>query len=465
MRFNDAVVCREGRSKAWDAPMTFIPDLSYFGGSLAEVDPEVAAALDGETARQAEGIELIASENFVSRATLDALASPMVNKTVEGYPGARYYGGVAFADQIERLAIKRAKELFAADYANVQPHSGSQANLAVFFAFLQPGATVLSMDLSAGGHLSHGANPNISGKWMNIERYGVDAEGFLDYDQVRDVAVATRPELIIAGGSSYPRAIDFATFRDVADEVGATLLVDMAHWAGLVAAGVHENPVPIADVVTTTTYKNLRGARGGLVLSHREDLTPKLNSAVFPGVQGSVILNAVAAKAVCLGEALAPEFKAYGRAVLDNARSLAAALADRGVAVLTGGTDTPIVVADLRPHNLTGAAASDALETAGLTANKNSVPHDPQPPQTTSGLRFGTSAGTARGLDTAAFAQIGRWIADVLEALTAGNATMTAERVHGEVNDLVAQHPIYQDRHRLRPGQSEARAAGPAVQC
>ena len=310
--------------------MTFTPDPSYFGGSLAEVDPEVAAALDGETARQAEGIDLIASENFVSRATLDALASPMVNKTVEGYAGARYYGGVAFADQIERLAIKRAKELFAAGYANVQPHSGSQANLAVFFAFLQPGATVLSMDLSAGGHLSHGANPNISGKWMNIEHYGVDARGFLDYDQVRDVAVAARPELIIAGGSSYPRAIDFATFRNVADEVDATLLVDMAHWAGLVAAGVHENPVPIADVVTTTTYKNLRGARGGLVLSHREDLTPKLNSAVFPGVQGSVILNAVAAKAVCLGEALAPEFKAYGMAVLDNARSLAAALADRG---------------------------------------------------------------------------------------------------------------------------------------
>ena len=330
--------------------MTFTPDPSYFGGSLAEVDPEVAAALDGETARQAGGIELIASENLVSRATLDALASPIVNKTVEGYPGARYYGGAAFADQIERLAIERAKELFGAAYANVQPHSGSQANLAVFFAFLRPGATVLSMDLSAGGHLSHGASPNISGKWMNIERYGVDAEGFLDYDRVRDVAVATRPELIIAGGSSYPRAIDFATFRDVADEVGATLLVD---------------------------------------------------------------------------------------------RSLAAALAERGVAVLTGGTDTPIVVADLRPCDLTGAAASDALEAAGLTANKNSVPGDPQPPQITSGLRFGTSAGTARGLDAAAFAQVGRWIADVLEALAAGDATTVAERVRREVDDLVAQHPIY----------------------
>ena len=301
-------LAREDRFKACRAIVTFTPDPSYFGGSLAEVDPEVAAALDGETARQAGGIELIASENLVSRATLDALASPIVNKTVEGYPGARYYGGAAFADQIERLAIERAKELFGAAYANVQPHSGSQANLAVFVAFLKPGATVLSMDLSAGGHLSHGASPNISG------------------------------------------------------------------------------------VVTTTTYKNLRGVRGGLVLSHREDLARKLNSAVFPGVQGSVILNAVAAKAVCLGEALRPEFKAYGRAVLDNARSLAAALAERGVAVLTGGTDTPIVVADLRPSGLTGAAASDALEAAGLTANKNSVPGDPQPPQTTSGLRFGTSA-------------------------------------------------------------------------
>ena len=443
IRLDGVLACREDRFKACRAIVTFTPDPSYFGGSLAEVDPEVAAALDGETARQAGGIELIASENLVSRATLDALASPIVNKTVEGYPGARYYGGAAFADQIERLAIERAKELFGAAYANVQPHSGSQANLAVFFAFLKPGATVLSMDLSAGGHLSHGASPNISGKWMNIERYGVDAEGFLDYDRVRDVAVATRPELIIAGGSSYPRAIDFATFRDVADEVGATLLVDMAHWAGLVAAGVHENPVPIADVVTTTTYKNLRGVRGGLVLSHREDLTRKLNSAVFPGVQGSVILNAVAAKAVCLGEALRPEFKAYGRAVLDNARSLAAALVERGVAVLTGGTDTPIVVADLRPSGLTGAAASDALEAAGLTANKNSVPGDPQPPQTTSGLRFGTSAGTARGLNAAAFAQVGRWIADVLEALAAGHATTVADRVRREVDDLVAQHPIY----------------------
>jgi glycine hydroxymethyltransferase len=423
--------------------MSYAPPSTYFAGSLAEVDPEVAAALAGETARQANGIELIASENLVSQATLDALGSPMVNKTVEGYPGARYYGGAEFADRIERLAIERAKRLFGAAYANVQPHSGSQANLAVFLAFLRPGATVLSMDLSAGGHLSHGANPNISGKWMNIERYGVTAGGLLDYDQMRDVARTTRPELIIAGGSAYPRAIDFDAFRTVADEVGAVLMVDMAHWAGLVAAGVHEDPVPIADVVTTTTYKNLRGVRGGLILSHRDDLARKLDAAVFPGVQGSVILNAVAAKAVCLGEALQPEFKAYAEAVLANARALAATLVERDIAVLTGGTDTPIVVADLRPLGITGDVASDALEAAGLTANKNGVPDDPEPPQITSGLRFGSSAGTARGLDANAFSRVGHWIADVLHTLATGDPTTVVTRIRGEVTDLLAQHPVY----------------------
>jgi glycine hydroxymethyltransferase len=423
--------------------VSYVPPPTYFGGSLAEVDPEVAAALAGETARQADGIELIASENLVSQATLDALGSPMVNKTVEGYPGARYYGGAEFADRIERLAIDRAKRLFGAAYANVQPHSGSQANLAVFVAFLKPGATVLSMDLAAGGHLSHGASPNISGKWMNIERYGVAAGGLLDYDLMREVARTTRPELIIAGGSAYPRAIDFDAFRTVADEVGAVLMVDMAHWAGLVAAGVHKDPVPIADVVTTTTYKNLRGVRGGLILSHRDDLARKLDAAVFPGVQGSVILNAVAAKAVCLGEALQPEFKTYAEAVLANARALAAALVERDIAVLTGGTDTPIVVADLRPLGTTGDVASEALEAAALTANKNGVPDDPEPPQITSGLRFGSSAGTTRGLDADAFTQVGHWIADVLDALATGDPTTVASRIRGEVADLVAQHPVY----------------------
>jgi glycine hydroxymethyltransferase len=423
--------------------MNYTPDPGYFTDSIRDTDPEVAAALSGETARQTDGIELIASENLVSKATLDALGSPMVNKTVEGYPGARYYGGAEFADHVERIAIERAKELFGAAYANVQPHSGSQANLAVFLAFLNPGDTVLSMDLSAGGHLSHGASPNISGKWMHIETYGVDADGFLDYDQVRDVAHATRPKMIIAGGSAYPRAIDFEAFRTVADDVGAVLLVDMAHWAGLVAAGVHDNPVPIADVVTTTTYKNLRGVRGGVILSHRTDLERKLNSAVFPGVQGSVILNAVAAKAVCLGEALQPEFKVYGTAVLANARALAAALIERDVLILTGGTDTPIVVADLRPMGITGADASDALEVARLTANKNGVPGDPQPPQITSGLRFGSSAGTARGLSTAEFTQVGHWIADVLDALRDGDPGPVTARISGQVTELVSNHPIY----------------------
>lgn len=424
--------------------MTYAPDPGYFTAPIADTDPEVAAALAGETARQTDGIELIASENLVSRATLDALGSPMVNKTVEGYPGVRYYGGATYADQIERLAIDRAKELFGAQYANVQPHSGSQANLAVFLAFLDPGSTVLSMDLAAGGHLSHGAAPNISGKWMNIARYGVDADGLLDYDQLRDVARSSRPQLIIAGGSAYPRAINFDAFRSVADEVGATLLVDMAHWAGLVAAGVHENPVPTADVVTTTTYKNLRGVRGGVILSHRSDITRKLNSAVFPGVQGSVILNAVAAKAVCFGEALQPAFKAYGEAVLANARALAAALIERHIDVLTGGTDTPIVVIDLRAIGLTGSEASDLLETAGLTANKNGVPDDPQPPQVTSGLRFGSSAGTARGFGTEDFTRIGHWIADVLEALAAGNPDPVAARTRTDVTEMVNQYPIYE---------------------
>ncbi len=424
-------------------PAGYEPPRSYFSGALDEVDPEVAEALAGETARQADGIELIASENLVSRATLDALGSPMVNKTVEGYPGARYYGGAEFADRIESLAIERAKKLFGAAYANVQPHSGSQANLAVFLAFLRPDATVLSMDLSAGGHLSHGAGPNISGKWMHVERYGVGGDGLLDYDQVRDLAHSSRPDLIIAGGSAYPRAIDFGAFRAVADEVDATLLVDMAHWAGLVAAGVHPDPVPIADVVTTTTYKNLRGVRGGLILSHREDLARRLNSAVFPGVQGSVILNAVAAKAVCLGEALQPEFKSYGEAVLANARTLSASLMERGIAVLTGGTDTPLVVADLRPLAISGADASDALEESGLTANKNGVPEDPLPPQVTSGLRFGSSAGTARGFGPSEFARIGHWIADVLHGLAQGDPTAMQEEVRAEVSDLVAHHPIY----------------------
>jgi len=417
--------------------------MKHFTEPLADVDPEIYAALEAETARQRDGIELIASENLVSRATLEAIGSPMVNKTVEGYPGGRYYGGAENADRIESLAIERAKQLFGASYANVQPHSGSQANLAVFLAFLTPGDTVLSMDLSAGGHLSHGAGPNISGKWFKIAHYGVGPDGLLDYDDMAEIARATSPKLIIAGGSAYPRAIDFERFRTVADEVGATLLVDMAHWAGLVAAGVHPDPVPVADVVTATTYKNLRGVRGGFILSHRADLARKLNSAVFPGVQGSVILNAVAAKAVAFREAMTPEFATYASGVLDNARALAATLIERDITVLTGGTDTPLLLIDLRPLALTGAAASDVLESAGLTANKNGVPDDPESPRVTSGLRLGSSSGTARGMGTDEFTQIGHWIADLLEAMESGTGEAVAARTRDDVEALVSRFPIY----------------------
>lgn len=423
--------------------MRFEPPSDYFTGTLEGADPVLAALLDAETRRQADGIELIASENLVSRATLEALASPIVNKTVEGYPGGRYYGGAEFADGVERLAIDRARDLFGAAYANVQPHSGSQANLAVLVAFAQPGDTIVSMDLSAGGHLSHGAPPNISGKWFRVEHYGVTADGLIDYDGMAALAERVRPRIVIAGGSSYPRAIDFARFREVSDAVDAVLLVDMAHWAGLVAAGVHDSPVPWADVVTTTTYKNLRGVRGGIILSDRPELQRRLDSAVFPGVQGSVMLNAVAAKAVCLHEAAQPEFRRYGAAVLANARALAASLVDAGVSVVTGGTDTPIVVIDLRPLALTGDIASAALEAAGLTANKNTVPGDPESARVTSGIRLGSSAGTARGLDSDDFARVGRWIADVLGALGAGNAPEVQHRVRHEVRSLVERHPIY----------------------
>jgi len=417
--------------------------MDHFTERLADVDPAVYAALEAETARQRDGVELIASENLVSLATLEAIGSPMVNKTVEGYPGGRYYGGAENADRIESLALERAMQLFGAGYANVQPHSGSQANLAVFLAFLTPGDTVLSMDLSAGGHLSHGAGPNISGKWFDIAQYGVGADGFLDYDAMAETARARSPKLIIAGGSAYPRAIDFERFRAVTDEVGAILLVDMAHWAGLVAAGLHPDPVPVADVVTATTYKNLRGVRGGFILSHRADLARKLNSAVFPGVQGSVILNAVAAKAVAFHEAMSPEFTTYARGVLDNARALAATLVECDITVLTGGTDTPLLLVDLRPLGLTGAAASDMLESAGLTANKNGVPDDPESPRVTSGLRFGSSAGTARGLGVGEFTQIGHWIADVLEAMGSGTAEPVAARIREDVRAMVSRFPIY----------------------
>ena len=417
----------------------------YFLDSLRATDPEVYAALAGELERQQDGIELIASENLVSQASLDALGSIIVNKTVEGRPGRRYYGGAEFADRIETLAIERAKSLFGCGFANVQPHSGSQANQAVFLAVLKPGDTVLSMALDAGGHLSHGAAPNLTGKWFNPIRYGIDGEGFIDMGEVERLARLHRPKLIICGGSAYPRAIDFPAFRAIADSVDAVLLADMAHFAGLVAGGVHPSPLPYAHVTTATTYKNLRGARGGIILTDDPALARKLDSAVFPGVQGSVILNAVAAKAVCLGEALKPSFKAYAAQVLTNARVLAGALMARGITVVSGGTDTPLLVADLRPLGLTGAAASESLEAAGLTCNKNAVPGDTEPPAVTSGLRFGSAAGTTRGFGGAEFRRIGGWIADVLQAMAeAGGRDETVERiVSAEVRTLCRSFPIY----------------------
>ncbi len=416
----------------------------FFTASLADRDPEVARALEAERARQSDGIELIASENHVSQATLDALGSPIVNKTVEGYPGHRYYGGAEFADRIEKLAQERACRLFDASYANVQPHSGSQANLAVFLAWLRPGDTVLSMDLGSGGHLSHGSPANISGKWMEVRSYGVDpSTGLIDYDDLARSARRHRPALIVAGASSYPRVIEAETMGAIAQDVGARFLFDMAHVAGLVAGGVHPNPVPHADVVTTTTYKNLRGVRGGLILCRDETHERELNSAVFPGVQGSVILNAVAAKAVCLGEALEPDFASYAGQVLENARVLARGLMERGVNVVTGGTDTPIVLVDLRPSETTGRQAQVALEEAGLTVNKNAVPGDERRPWITSGFRLGSSAATARGFGADEFAMIAGWVADVIEALDGPDPDPVIAAVRAEVTELTARYPMY----------------------
>lgn len=426
--------------------MTKFLHSGYFNSGIADIDPEIDAALNAEVGRQNDSVELIASENIVSRASLEALGAVIVNKTVEGYPGKRYYGGTGPADTIEQLAIDRARALFQCSYANVQPHSGSQANLAVVLAFLNPGDTILSMSLSDGGHISHGAPANLTGKWFNIVSYGVcEKDGFIDYSHVRVLAENYRPKLIICGGSAYPRAIDFIQFRAIADSVGALLLADMAHFAGLVAGGVHMSPLPHAHVSTATTYKNLRGARGGLILSENPEYSSKLNSSVFPGVQGSVMMNALAAKAVCLKEALRPEFKKYAHAVLENARGLAATLIDRGVEVVTGGTDTPLLLIDLRPKGLSGAEASESLERAGLTCNKNSVPGDTQPPTVTSGLRFGVSAGTTRGFGKEEFAMIGNWIADVLAGLERKNSKQgeIESDIAKEIKVLTGRFPIY----------------------
>jgi glycine hydroxymethyltransferase len=422
------------------------PHPGYFTADLGETDPALAAALAGELRRQQDQIELIASENIVSRAVLAAQGSVLTNKTVEGYPGARYYGGAEYADAVERLAIERACALFNCRFANVQPHSGSNANAAVYLALLKPGDTILSMDLAAGGHISHGHPATVTGRVYDIVPYGIDHEDErIDYDAVAALAREHRPRLIIAGGSSYPRSIDFACFRAIAGEVGARLLVDMAHFAGLVASGLFPQPFPHAHVVTTTTYKSLRGARGGMVLWNDETLTGKIDNAVFPGVQGSVLLHAVAGKAACLGEALRPEFRAWNQAVLDNARALAEELAAGGLRLVAGGTDCGLMLVDLRAKGLTGQPASEALEAAGLTCNKNVVPFDPEPPEVASGLRLSSNAGTTRGLGVAEFRQVGRWIVQVLGALAEDPArcgTVSAE-VRAEVSALCRRFPIY----------------------
>jgi glycine hydroxymethyltransferase len=432
---------------------------TFFTQSVAQTDPELAACLSEELERQQNGIELIASENITSLAVLQTQGSVLTNKYAEGYPGKRYYGGCDVVDKAETLAIERAKELFGASFANVQPSSGSQANQGVFTALIKPGDTILGQSLAAGGHLTHGAAPNQSGKWFNAIQYGVRKEdALIDYEQMESLAREHKPALIIAGFSAYPRVVDWKRFRDIADEVGALLLVDMAHIAGLVAAGSYPSPVPFADVCTTTTHKTLRGPRGGLIVSARPDkvvrqtksgkditLGQAINSAIFPGIQGGPLMHAIAAKAVAFKEALTPEFKAYGQAIIDNARVLAETLQNRGVDIVSGGTDNHIVLVDLRPKGVTGNITEQALERAGLTCNKNAIPFDPEPPMVTSGVRLGTPAGTTRGFGAEEFKQVGELIADVLDGIKdkpEGNAKVEAQ-VNAKVKALCARFPIY----------------------
>jgi len=416
-----------------------IKNAKFFTSSLSEADPLVSATIDGELKRQQTQIELIASENIVSNAVLEAQGSILTNKYAEGYPGKRYYGGCEWVDQTEQLAIDRACELFQCSYANVQPHAGSQANQAVFLAFLNPGDTILGMSLAAGGHLTHGSKVNLSGKWFTVTGYGVDPETHLiDYEDVRTQALTHRPKLIIAGGSAYPRTLDFARFRAIADEIGALLMVDMAHFAGLVAGDVFPSPLPHAHVVTTTTHKTLRGPRGGMILSNNVEIGKKINSAIFPGLQGGPLMHVIAAKAVAFGEALQPSFKTYTKAIIENAQILSKTLTERGLNIITGGTDCHLLLVDLRPYAMTGAEAEEKLEKAGLTCNKNGIPFDPLPPTQTSGIRLGTPAGTTRGFGLEEFQQIGHWIADVLE----GEADQI-EKTRGKVENLCHKFPIY----------------------
>ena len=418
----------------------------FYGDSLADSDPDINRFIRGELVRQQNQIELIASENIVSRAVLEAQGSVLTNKYAEGYPGHRYYGGCDFVDAAETLAIERAKKLFKCDFANVQPHSGAQANGAVLMAFLKPGDTLMGMSLAAGGHLTHGAPPTQSGRWFRSVQYGVNREdGRIDYDEAERIAVDNRPKLIIAGGSSYPRIIDFKRFRAIADKVGALLMVDMAHFAGLVAGGVHPSPLADADVVTTTTHKTLRGPRGGMILANGAEFSKKINAAVFPGLQGGPLMHVIAAKAVALGEALRADFPSYAKTVVDNAKVLASVLMERGFDIVSGGTDTHLVLVDLRSKKLTGKDAEASLERAGMTCNKNGIPFDQRVSVVASGIRLGTPAGTTRGFGPAEFRRIGELIGDVLDNLALGaDDNGAAERATREQVDLMCgRFPIY----------------------
>ncbi|MEM9013437.1 MAG: serine hydroxymethyltransferase [Pseudomonadota bacterium] len=421
-------------------------ETGFFSTSVADGDPAVHAALEAELGRQRDEIELIASENIVSRAVLEAHGSVLTNKYAEGYSGRRYYGGCQHVDVAEDLAIERVCQLFNCRFANVQPHSGAQANQAVMLALLKPGDTILGMDLASGGHLTHGAKPNLSGKWFNAVQYGVLEEtGAIDYDRVAALAMEHKPALIYAGGSAVPRQIDFARFREIADSVGAILQVDMAHFAGLVAGGHHPNPLDHAHVATSTTHKTLRGPRGGIILTNDEALAKKINSAVFPGLQGGPLMHVIAAKAVAFGEALRPEFRDYTAQVIHNAQALGTALVEGGLDLVTGGTDTHLVLVDLRPKGVTGKAAEAALGRAHITCNKNGIPFDPAPPMVTSGIRLGSPAGTTRGFGEAEFAEIGRLIVEVLDGLAANgeeNAEVEAS-VKSRATALCHRFPIY----------------------
>uniref|UniRef100_UPI003B51C6D0 serine hydroxymethyltransferase n=1 Tax=Roseovarius indicus TaxID=540747 RepID=UPI003B51C6D0 len=419
----------------------------FFTQPLAERDPEIAKAIESELGRQRDEIELIASENIVSAAVMEAQGSVLTNKYAEGYPGRRYYGGCQYVDIAENLAIERAKELFGCGFANVQPNSGSQANQGVNQALLQPGDTILGMNLASGGHLTHGAAPNQSGKWFNAVQYGVrQQDNLIDYDQVEELAKEHKPKMIIAGGSAIPRVIDFARFREIADMVGAYLHVDMAHFAGLVAAGEHPSPFPHAHIATTTTHKTLRGPRGGMILTNDEDIAKKVNSAIFPGIQGGPLMHVIAAKAVAFGEALQPEFKTYIKQVRANADALADQLIKGGLDIVTGGTDTHVMLVDLRPKKVTGNITDAALGRAHITTNKNGIPFDPEKPTVTSGIRLGTPAGTTRGFKEAEFRQIADWIVEVVDGLAAngpdGNGAVE-EKVKGEVVAMCQRFPLY----------------------